>query len=289
MRAVVSVEKVARLDTTVLITARAAPARKCSRAHPWRIGPAGKGPFIALNVAAPSRANSSKAPVRHERGAFTGESDSNSANSNSPTAARCPRRDRRPAARPPGQAVAAIQGDDRARGRPTPYPSGLPPRGGDRCRSLGGRPAGTAFRGKTCSTASTSFQLGCRRYGTAWRTLQSSPRRLHPPLRAQIPQAGAGHRALGVRGARALRLARATSATCRTSPSAHGRGVRQDRNHRGRPPARGAVGRPRCPAPTSPRASLEKAVAAFERSYLLKALEKNDWNVAGTARQLRLP
>ena len=34
---------------------------------------------------------------------------------------------------------------------------------------------------------------------------------------------------------------------------------------------------------------LDQAVAAFERSYLLKALEKEDWNVAGTARQLRLP
>ena len=30
-------------------------------------------------------------------------------------------------------------------------------------------------------------------------------------------------------------------------------------------------------------------MAAFERSYLLKALEKSDWNVAATARQLRLP
>jgi transcriptional regulator with PAS, ATPase and Fis domain len=34
---------------------------------------------------------------------------------------------------------------------------------------------------------------------------------------------------------------------------------------------------------------LDQAVAAFERSYLLKALEKAEWNVAGTARQLRLP
>ena len=34
---------------------------------------------------------------------------------------------------------------------------------------------------------------------------------------------------------------------------------------------------------------LDQAVAAFERSYLLKALEKSDWNVAATARQLRLP
>jgi two-component system, NtrC family, response regulator AtoC len=34
---------------------------------------------------------------------------------------------------------------------------------------------------------------------------------------------------------------------------------------------------------------LDQAVAAFERSYLLRALEKADWNVAGTARQLRLP
>ncbi len=34
---------------------------------------------------------------------------------------------------------------------------------------------------------------------------------------------------------------------------------------------------------------LEQAVAAFERSYLLKALEKEEWNIAATARQLRLP
>jgi transcriptional regulator with PAS, ATPase and Fis domain len=34
---------------------------------------------------------------------------------------------------------------------------------------------------------------------------------------------------------------------------------------------------------------LDQAVAAFERSYLLKALEKAEWNVAATARQLRLP
>ncbi len=34
---------------------------------------------------------------------------------------------------------------------------------------------------------------------------------------------------------------------------------------------------------------LDQAVAAFERSYLLKALEKEEWNVAATARQLRLP
>ena len=34
---------------------------------------------------------------------------------------------------------------------------------------------------------------------------------------------------------------------------------------------------------------LDQAVAAFERSYLLKALEKGEWNIAGTARQLRLP
>jgi len=34
---------------------------------------------------------------------------------------------------------------------------------------------------------------------------------------------------------------------------------------------------------------LDQAVAAFERSYLLKALQKGDWNVAGTARQLQLP
>ncbi len=34
---------------------------------------------------------------------------------------------------------------------------------------------------------------------------------------------------------------------------------------------------------------LDQAVAAFERSYLLKALEKGEWNIAGTARELRLP
>ncbi len=34
---------------------------------------------------------------------------------------------------------------------------------------------------------------------------------------------------------------------------------------------------------------LDQAVAAFERSYLLKALQKAEWNVAGTARDLRLP
>ena len=34
---------------------------------------------------------------------------------------------------------------------------------------------------------------------------------------------------------------------------------------------------------------LDQAVAAFERSYLLKALEKGEWNIAATARQLRLP
>jgi transcriptional regulator with PAS, ATPase and Fis domain len=34
---------------------------------------------------------------------------------------------------------------------------------------------------------------------------------------------------------------------------------------------------------------LDQAVAAFERSYLLKALEKDEWNIAATARQLRLP
>jgi DNA-binding NtrC family response regulator len=34
---------------------------------------------------------------------------------------------------------------------------------------------------------------------------------------------------------------------------------------------------------------LDRAVAAFERSFLLRALEKEDWNVAATARHLRLP
>ncbi|MBA2353780.1 MAG: sigma-54-dependent Fis family transcriptional regulator [Acidobacteria bacterium] len=34
---------------------------------------------------------------------------------------------------------------------------------------------------------------------------------------------------------------------------------------------------------------LDQAVAAFERSYLLKALEKQEWSVAATARHLRLP
>jgi DNA-binding NtrC family response regulator len=34
---------------------------------------------------------------------------------------------------------------------------------------------------------------------------------------------------------------------------------------------------------------LDQAVAAFERSYLMKALEKADWNIAATARHLRLP
>jgi DNA-binding NtrC family response regulator len=34
---------------------------------------------------------------------------------------------------------------------------------------------------------------------------------------------------------------------------------------------------------------LDQAVAAFERSYLLKALEKGEWNIAATARHLRLP
>ena len=34
---------------------------------------------------------------------------------------------------------------------------------------------------------------------------------------------------------------------------------------------------------------LDQAVAAFERSYLLKALEKVEWNIAATARHLRLP
>jgi DNA-binding NtrC family response regulator len=34
---------------------------------------------------------------------------------------------------------------------------------------------------------------------------------------------------------------------------------------------------------------LDQAVAAFERSYLIKALEKADWSVAATARHLRLP
>lgn len=33
----------------------------------------------------------------------------------------------------------------------------------------------------------------------------------------------------------------------------------------------------------------DRAVAAFERSYLLRALEKEEWNVAATARHLRLP
>jgi two-component system response regulator HydG len=34
---------------------------------------------------------------------------------------------------------------------------------------------------------------------------------------------------------------------------------------------------------------LDRAVAAFERSYLLRALEKEEWNVAATARHLRIP
>jgi DNA-binding NtrC family response regulator len=34
---------------------------------------------------------------------------------------------------------------------------------------------------------------------------------------------------------------------------------------------------------------LDRAVGAFERSFLLRALEKEDWNVAATARYLRLP
>jgi DNA-binding NtrC family response regulator len=34
---------------------------------------------------------------------------------------------------------------------------------------------------------------------------------------------------------------------------------------------------------------LDQAVATFERSYLLKALEKADWSIAATARHLRLP
>jgi len=34
---------------------------------------------------------------------------------------------------------------------------------------------------------------------------------------------------------------------------------------------------------------LDRAVDAFERNYLLRALEKQDWNVAATARLLRLP
>ncbi len=41
---------------------------------------------------------------------------------------------------------------------------------------------------------------------------------------------------------------------------------------------------------SSPDASvLDRAVAAFERNYLLRALEKEEWNIAATARHLQLP
>ena len=34
---------------------------------------------------------------------------------------------------------------------------------------------------------------------------------------------------------------------------------------------------------------LERAVSTFERNYLIRALEKNAWNVTGTARALGIP
>ena len=113
-------------------------------------------------------------------------------------------------------------------------------------------------------------------------------RRVLPdPLQRALQEAGAGHHRAGDGDAAALLVA-GKHPRAREPDRTAGRGHRQ-----GLPVGRRSAARPadRPPAPEGERSGslFDEATNAFERNFILKALEKSGWSVSATADYLGIP
>ena len=107
-------------------------------------------------------------------------------------------------------------------------------------------------------------------------------------LQGEVPEAGPGHRRLGAEDPGVVLVA-GQHPRAREPDRAAGRGQRQGVDHRRGPaarvPLREAGRRRRRPSETL----FQEACDTFERNFILRALEKSDWNVTATARYLGIP
>jgi hypothetical protein len=148
-----TVQKVARLSATVLILGESGTGKELLARRSTAIGPP-DAPFVAVNMAAIPRDLVESTLFGHEKGSFTGALQQQHRQVRAGQRRHAvPRRDRRPAARPAGQAAARDSGRrDRARRRHPPIrtrrsASSPPPTWTSSRRSRRGRSA------RTCSTA----------------------------------------------------------------------------------------------------------------------------------------
>ena len=141
---------------------------------------------------------------------------------------------------------------------------------------------------RTSTTGSTSSRSGCRRCATASRTCRSwrgcfstaTSTKFRKPVR------GIADSALKILR---LVLVAGQHPRAREPDRAARRGERQGMDHRRGPAARVPLRQARLGAGDQGETLFQEACDTFERNFILRALEKSDWNVTATARYLGIP
>ena len=106
-------------------------------------------------------------------------------------------------------------------------------------------------------------------------------------LQDEVPEAGARHLRFGAEDPR-LVLVAGQHPRAREPDRAAGRGQRQGVDHGRGSAARVSLRQARLRADHR-RGAFQEACDTFERNFILRALEKSDWNVTATARYLGIP
>ena len=283
------VHKVAKLSATVLILGESGTGKELLARLIHRGAGDADAPFIAVNLAAIPRELAESTLFGHERGAFTGAHRQQLGKFELASGRHAvPRRDRRPAARPAGQAAARDPGGrDRARRRQQADQDRVPADRRHQRRPREGGQGRAVPRGPVLPDQRHPDQAAAAARAHA-RTCRSSPSSSCAATTRASARTIRGHHRLDDGDAEVVLVAGQHPRAGEPDRAARGR-QRQGVHHRRRPAARVPLRAARARAATRGESLFEDATNTFERNFILRALEKCGWNVTATARYLGIP